>query len=105
MGANSASRVQYASPFDAFLVNFQRGRAKDPVAYLRDNEQRARERQVAYETVKLLRKRVIECYRKEGVNHYENCRKVAQDYFETIEKKDMGQLQPNWAKPEMNDGW
>jgi hypothetical protein len=36
----------------------QRGRAKDPVAYLHDVEQRARERQVAYETVRLLRQRV-----------------------------------------------
>ena len=36
----------------------QRGRAKDPVAYLHDVEQRARERQVAYETVRILRQRV-----------------------------------------------
>lgn len=84
---------------------FQYGRAPDPVGYLRDVEQRARERQVAYETVKLLRKRVIECYRKEGVNHYENCRDVAQDLYNVIKQKDMGQVQPPWKKPEMNDGW
>ena len=83
----------------------QRGRAKDPVGYLQAVEQRARERQVAYETVKILRQRVIDCYRKEGVNHYENCRKVAQDYYEIIIDKDMGQLQPDWSKPEMKDGW
>ena len=73
----------------------QRGRAKDPVAYLQSIEQRARERQVAFETVKLLRQRVIDCYRKEGVNHYEECRQVAQDYYDTISKKDLGQLKPN----------
>lgn len=83
----------------------QRGRAKDPVGYLQGTEQRARERQVAYETVKLLRQRVIECYRREGVNHYENCKEVATDYYNTITKKDMGQLHPNWEKPEMKDGW
>jgi hypothetical protein len=83
----------------------QRGRAQDPVAYLHDVEQRARERQVAYETVKLLRQKVIHCYRTEGVNHYENCRDVAQAYYDVIIQKDMGQLQPNWAKPEMKDGW
>lgn len=68
-------------------------------------EQRARERQVAYETVKLLRQKVIHCYRIEGVNHYENCRDVVQAYYDVVIQKDMGQLQPDWAKPEMKDGW
>ena len=75
----------------------QRGRAKDPVAYLQSTEQRARERQVAFETVKLLRQRVIHCYRKEGVNHYENCQKEAADYYKVISKSDLGQLQPKRA--------
>merc|ERR1712028_196725 len=44
------------------------GRASDPVKYYLGIEQRARERQVAYETVRLLREDVIECYRKNGVN-------------------------------------
>ena len=72
---------------------------------MHDVEQRARERQVAYETVKLLRQDVINCYRKEGVNHYENCRDVAKTYYDLITKKDLGQLQPKWKNPEMNDGW
>ena len=83
----------------------QRGRAKDPVKYLQSVEQRARERQVAYETVKLLRRDVIDCQRKEGVNAYENCREVAQAYYDQIQKKDLGQLQPEWSKPEMKEGW
>lgn len=57
-------------------------------------EQRSRERQVAIETLRLLRQRVIICYRKEGVNHYENCRKVVEDYHEIISKSDYGQLKP-----------
>lgn len=76
-------------------VESQRGRAKDPVAFLQSVEQRARERQVAYETVKLLRQRVINCYRKEGVNHYENCKKEAQDLYDIVSQKDLGQLQPS----------
>ena len=83
----------------------QRGRAKDPVAYLHDVEQRARERQVSYETIKLLRQDVIACYRKEGVNHYENCREVALKYYNVAIQKDVGQLQPDWSNPEMKDGW
>lgn len=68
-------------------------------------EQRARERQVAYETVRLLREDVIECYRREGVNHYENCHEVASKLYNVITKKDLGQLHPKWSKPEMHDGW
>ena len=83
----------------------QRGRADDPVAYLRANEQRARERQVAYETVKLLRKRVIQCYREHGVNHYEKCREVGQAYYDVITQKGLGQLQPEWSDPKKKDGW
>lgn len=75
------------------------------MGYLRSVEQRARERQVAYETVKILRQRVIECFRKEGVNHYENCRKESKDYYDLITDKDLGQLHPEWSKPEKKDGW
>lgn len=84
---------------------FQVGRAKDPVKYLLATEQRARERQVAYETVRLLREDVIECYRKEGVNHYENCREVAEKFYNLVQKKDMGQLHPKWNNPDKFDGW
>lgn len=87
------------------FLRTQRGRAKDPVKFLLANEQRARERQVAYETVKLLRKDVIECYRKEGVNHYENCRAQCERYYNLVAKKDLGQLQPEWSNPEKSDGW
>ena len=78
----------------------KRGRVKDPVAYLHSVEQRARERQISYETVKLLRQRVIHCYRKEGVNHYENCQQVAQDYYDIITHPQMGQLQPKSSSEE-----
>jgi len=77
----------------------QYGRAKDPVKFLQAAEQRAREHQVAIETIKILRRDVIECYRREGVNHFENCRDVAARYYHQIQKKDMGVLQPKWADP------
>jgi len=81
------------------------GRAKDPVRYLQSIEQRARERQIAIETVRILRKDVIECYRKEGVNHYDNCKDVCERYYEIITKKDRGQVHPDWANKEKHDGW
>jgi hypothetical protein len=83
----------------------QIGRAKDPVKYYLATEQRARERQVAYETIRLLREDVIECYRREGVNHYENCKDVAQKFYDLSQKKDMGQLHPQWKNPAKHDGW
>jgi hypothetical protein len=72
---------------------------------LHDVEQRARERQVAIETVKILRRRLVECVRKEGVNLHENCQEQAQAYYNQITKKDYGQLHPKWENPEMRDGW
>lgn len=92
-------------PFPHEERGSERGRAKDPVKFLQAAEQRARERQVAYETVRLLRRRVIECYRKEGVNHYENCTEPVNDYYNVIIKKDLGQVHPKWENPEKNDGW
>mmetsp|Transcript_41332 Transcript_41332/g.58168 ORF Transcript_41332/g.58168 Transcript_41332/m.58168 type:complete len:109 (-) Transcript_41332:246-572(-) len=83
----------------------ERGRAKDPIKFLQATEQRARERQVAYETVRLLRRDVIECYRREGVNHYDNCKEPVQKYYNVVAKKDLGQLHPNWSNPEKHDGW
>ena len=81
------------------------GRAKNPVKYLQSIEQRARERQVAYETVRLLRQDVIECYRKEGVNHYENCKGVVDTYSRVVLKRDVGQVNPTYKDEKKNYGF
>lgn len=88
--------------FKSFL---QRGRAQDPVGFLLSVEQRARERQVAYETVRLLRKDVIDCYRKEGVNHYDNCKDVTETYYKVVVKRDVGQVQPDWSDKSKHEGF
>ena len=80
------------------------GRAKNPVKYLQSIEQRARERQVAYETVRLLRQDVIACYRKEGVNHYENCKEPVEKYARVVLKRDVGQVNPTWSEEGKNYG-
>ena len=51
---------------------------------------------MAYETVRLLRKDVIECYRKEGVNHYENCKEPVEKYSKVVLKRDVGQVNPTY---------
>lgn len=73
--------------------------------YLQSLEQRARERQVAIETVRLLRRDVIECYRREGVNHYENCKEPVEKYAKVVLKKDVGQVNPKFKDEGLNYGF
>ena len=47
----------------------------DPVAMIEAREQRVRERFVAIGRQRW-RDQVRQCYYKEGVNHYQNCRKL-----------------------------
>ena len=65
-------------------TSFTGARATDPAAYLSAAEQRSREFQVSIETVKILRRDVIHCYRKEGVNHLQNCRVQVDKYVAAI---------------------
>jgi len=41
---------------------------------------------------------VIECYRKEGVNHYENCKAPVEKYAKVVLKRDVGQVNPSWKR-------
>ena len=73
--------------------------------FLLSTEQRARERQIAIETVRHLRKDVIDCYRKEGVNHYANCKEVNERYYKVVVQRDIGQIHPNWDDKSKHEGW
>ncbi|CAM9440100.1 unnamed protein product [Phaeothamnion confervicola] len=66
----------------------------DPTAWGQSQEQLMREKVIAIERVKLLRQRVIDCYRREGVNHYQNCKDVAQKYAATIRADGWGMPPP-----------
>ena len=78
------------TPFPDEPRNNKYGRVADPVAYILGAEQRARERQVAIETVRIVRRDLIHCYRREGVNHFENCRKEAKKYWDVIHMENPG---------------
>jgi mannitol-1-phosphate/altronate dehydrogenase len=52
-----------------------------------------------------LRQDVIDCYRKEGVNHYDNCKQVTETYYKLVVKQDVGQVQPDWADKSKNEGF
>ena len=64
----------------------------DPVAFFAAKDQRVRERNIALEQTKILREQVIACYRKEGVNHYENCKDVVTQYLARIQAPDFGMV-------------
>ena len=55
-------------------------------------EQRAREKMVAMAETKILREKVRWCYRREGVNYLENCRKHVLDYVARLAQPDFGML-------------
>mmetsp|Transcript_35032 Transcript_35032/g.53731 ORF Transcript_35032/g.53731 Transcript_35032/m.53731 type:complete len:110 (+) Transcript_35032:2401-2730(+) len=81
------------------------GRALDPNKLLLAKEQRAREHNVAIETLRLLRKDVIQCYRAEGLNHYDKCKAVCEKYYKVASQRDSGTVHPNWTDKSMSDGW
>ena len=74
------------------------GRIANPVDYLNAREQRAREMQIEIESIKILRRELITCHRKEGVNHYMNCREQVKAYMEAISDPQM--LAPRVVKKE-----
>eukprot|EP00511_Aplanochytrium_stocchinoi_P000060 CAMPEP_0204821804 /NCGR_PEP_ID=MMETSP1346-20131115/11_1 /ASSEMBLY_ACC=CAM_ASM_000771 /TAXON_ID=215587 /ORGANISM="Aplanochytrium stocchinoi, Strain GSBS06" /LENGTH=68 /DNA_ID=CAMNT_0051947719 /DNA_START=363 /DNA_END=572 /DNA_ORIENTATION=- len=54
--------------------------------------QRVRERMIAVEQTKMLREKVAACYRAEGVNHYQNCKEIVDQYISRIRKPEFGSL-------------
>ena len=53
----------------------------DPVLYYQTQDKWVREYWVHVEYMKLLKDEVRNCYRREGGNHYENCRDLVQEYY------------------------
>lgn len=59
---------------------------------MRARDQRVREQWIAIEYVTVLRNRVAECYREEGVNHLENCKQVTEEYYKNLKARQLGAL-------------
>ncbi|ESQ48061.1 hypothetical protein EUTSA_v10022379mg [Eutrema salsugineum] len=56
---------------------------KDPVAMVEMREHIVREKWIQIEKAKILREKVKWCYRVEGVNHYQKCRHLVQQYLDS----------------------
>ena len=57
-------------------------------ARIEARQQESRERIVAGAELKVLQERLRWCYHKEGVNHYENCKSIADAYMEKLRVHD-----------------
>lgn len=62
----------------------------DPVMRFDAREQRVRERATAVAHTKLIQQELRECYHREGVNHIQNCKELAQQYMWRIRAPDFG---------------
>jgi hypothetical protein len=58
----------------------------DFVALTKARHQRARDRAVDLEEVKILRKRLSDCIRREDVNYLQNCREDSKAYWQSFKK-------------------
>ena len=63
---------------------------RDPVKFIEAREQRVRDRFVGIAEARLLREEVKQCYYREGVNHYQKCRHLVQEYLARIKSHDFG---------------
>lgn len=64
----------------------------DPVAFMQQREHETRERMIDIEKAKLIREQLRECYRNEGVNHFENCKELVEKYTEAFEGKSLARI-------------
>ena len=65
---------------------------RDPVKFIEAREQRVRERFVNLAEARLLREELKQCYYREGVNHYQNCRELVQTYLAKIKQHEFGSV-------------
>lgn len=73
------------------------------MAWVNSKEQHMREQFIARERLNRLRLGIIECYRKEGVNHYTNCKDLTTKYAKLIRKHRSGMLTPGGPAAEGDD--
>lgn len=85
---NTVEREIRAVPHVKYL-----NRAKDPAGWIEAREQLAREYYVALGNVKLVRDQLGQCYREHGVNHFQNCKEIREEYGRLIRDQSLGMLQ------------
>ncbi len=57
------------------------------------------EQMVRLEEIKIIRDKLEWCYRREGANHFQNCRVLANQYMELLETLKGGDVKPFKMEP------
>ncbi|GMH37345.1 hypothetical protein BSKO_05218 [Bryopsis sp. KO-2023] len=76
----------------------------DKEAMIEMREYVVRRKAIDMEKAKILKERVRECYLREGVNHLQNCKELADRYMKSIKNANYGRgdsgpnAQQNWQK-------
>lgn len=65
-----------------------------PLNFHTRNEQLVREYQISLEAMQLLREKLSDCVRSEGVNHYTKCKDLREQYFELCTDRFRGMVLP-----------
>mmetsp|Transcript_36333 Transcript_36333/g.50477 ORF Transcript_36333/g.50477 Transcript_36333/m.50477 type:complete len:107 (+) Transcript_36333:84-404(+) len=74
----------------------------NPAAMLEMREYRVREKFVDMAKAQIIRDRLQTCYRTEGVNHYQNCKELAERYVNMIKSVGVHRYNTNKAdQPQM----
>ncbi|KND01808.1 uncharacterized protein SPPG_03599 [Spizellomyces punctatus DAOM BR117] len=66
----------------------------DRAAVVKSRDEFFREQMVRIQEVTVLRDKMRWCYRREGVNHLQNCRHLSQQYLDL-----MKEMRTGWIKP------
>lgn len=94
MAGAARPRVEHGFRSVPDLERDEKGNAvwsREP-AFVDARAQFSREHFVAVEEAKMLREELSWCYLKEGVNHYENCKHLADAYLDKISRPHFGML-------------
>ncbi|EKX42379.1 hypothetical protein GUITHDRAFT_153600 [Guillardia theta CCMP2712] len=73
-------------PIGAANFDFPIGSENDVLAPANIREKKAKDAWLKIMNARHLRHLLRECYRREGVNHKDNCKEFAQAYFEAIQQ-------------------
>ena len=71
----------------------------NPVAYNERREALVREKQIAIEYQNVVRERLADCARKEGVNQFVNCKELREQYLALCTDRFNGMIFPPDAQP------
>lgn len=71
-----------------------------PIERIKKREEAVREYYIAIEQAKIARSEVAQCYFREGVNHYQNCKEVVAKYKEILDTYKYGSLYHNQPSQE-----